>query len=231
MQFQNFTTIHTDRYRTRKGQTPQFTSAATDALDAAIGSTGAVVLMAHLGNWEMAAHLLVRDRQQMRLLLYMGIKEKEGLEGAQKELLRQAGVRIIAVDQQESQPLSAIEGITLLRQGGVVSLPGDIVWQAGQRYRKVRFLGRQARIAEAPLVLALVTGAPVFIFFAFRTGTNRYHFTISDPLYVQAASRQQRHQALDAAAQQYADLLEAALRAHPLEWYHFRDFTEIPPSS
>jgi predicted LPLAT superfamily acyltransferase len=227
-QYQNFTTIHLDRLLANQGRPVQFRVEGEDRLEAAIDGTGAILLMSHLGNWEMAARLLMQQRQDLRLLLYMGVKEKEGVERTQKEELRRAGVTVIGVDQGDSSPFAAVDGIRLLQAGGLVSMTGDVLWRRDQRRLPVTFCGRRAWVPEAPFVFALVSGAPIYAFFAFRTGAHRYRFVLPEPFAVRAASRAERGAAVAEAAQRYAALLEAALRAHPFEWYHFDRFIHEP---
>lgn len=224
IQYQNFTTIHFDRFLDAQAKPATFTSLGWDRLDAVVGRQGGILLMSHLGNWEMAATLLKKKRQNLQLLLYMGVKEKEGVERMQKDNLRRSGVKIIGVDQEDSSPFSAVEGIRFLRSGGLVSMAGDIVWRSDQRKVRVTFLGHDAYLPEAPFVFSLVSGAPLFAFFAFRNGKNSYTFTLSEPIPIQPTSRNDRAGAISIAAQQYADLLEEALRQHPFEWYHFDRF-------
>ncbi len=223
-QFQNFTTIHVDRFLTTGGMAPRFTSTDQNKLDEVIGGQGAILLMSHIGNWEMAAQLLKKQKSDLKMLLYMGIKEKEGVEAIQKEELRRAGITIIGVEQEGGSPFAAIEGIRCLRNGGLVSMTGDILWQKEQRWITVNFLGHEVRLPEAPYVFALVSGAPLFAFFAFRTGRNSYHFSLEGPISVQAGSRTDRKAAIAGAADQYAALLEQAVRKHPCQWYHFDRF-------
>lgn len=230
-QYQNFTTIHFDRFLGHRGRDAEYTVEGGEELRAGLGQSGAILLMSHLGNWEMAARLLMRERRDLRLLLYMGVKEQEGVEGTQKEELRQAGVSIIGEDRMGGSPFAAVEGIRLLREGGIVSMTGDMVWRSDQRRVPVRVLGHVARLPEAPFVFALVAGVPIFVFFAFRTGPNRYHFHFSEPIRVTAAGKSERAATIAAAAQHYADLLESALRVHPLEWYHFDRFLHEPARS
>jgi predicted LPLAT superfamily acyltransferase len=230
-QYQNFTTIHFDRFLTNHGHLPTFTCEGVKALDDRIDHGGALLLMSHLGNWEMAARLMMHQGYETPLLLYMGAKGKEGVERRQKEELRQAGVTIIGVDQGATAPFAAVEGLKILRQGGVVSMTGDIIWRQDQRRIPVQVLGRPAFVSEAPFAFALVSGAPMIVFFAFRTGRNCYRLTFSDPIWVRSEHREDRHQAIAQAAQRYADLLEAALRSHPCEWYHFDRFLLDPGAS
>lgn len=224
LQYQNFTTIHFDRFLAGQGKTARFSSDGWEKLEAVIGRQGGILLMSHLGNWEIAATLLKQLRRDLRLLLYMGVKEKEGVERMQKDDLRRSGITIIGADQENSSPFSAVDGIRVLKAKGLVSMTGDIVWRQDQRRVRVTFLGHDAYLPEAPFIFALVSGAPLYVFFVFRIGKNNYHFTLSDPITIQATCRRSRAEAISQAAQQYADLLEESLRKHPFEWYHFDRF-------
>jgi predicted LPLAT superfamily acyltransferase len=226
-QYQNFTTIHFDRFLASRKKMVNHTSEGWDHLENVIGKQGGILLMSHLGNWEMAASLLKQKKDELQLLLYMGVKQKEGVEKLQKEDLRKAGVTILGVDQEDNSPFNAVEGIRFLREGGLVSMAGDIVWRSDQRRVKVNFLDHIAYLPEAPFVFSLVSKAPLFVFFAFRTGNNTYHFSLSDPIAVEAHSRADRQIAIGKAAQQYADLLVESLRSHPCEWYHFDRFLHL----
>ncbi|GAB6193516.1 LpxL/LpxP family acyltransferase [Desulfocastanea catecholica] len=223
-QYQNFTTIHFDRFLMAKARPATFTAEGWENMAAATGQQGGILLMSHLGNWEMAATLLKQQEKDLQLLLYMGRKEKEGVERVQKEQLRRSGITIIAADKENSSPFTAVEGIRFLQSGGLVSMAGDMVWRSDQRKVRVTFLGHDAYLPEAPFIFALVSGAPLLVFFVFRAGEGRYHFTLSEPIAIRPASRQARPQAIARAAQQYADLLEQSLRRHPFEWYHFDRF-------
>ena len=228
-QYQNFTTIHFDRFLARQNKSITFTSLGSEKLAAVIGHQGGILLMSHLGNWEIAATLLKQLNDDVPLLLYMGVKEKEGIERLQKDELRQSGITIIGADQHGSSPFSAVAGIRFLQAGGLVSMAGDIVWRDDQRKVRVRFLGHDAYLPEAPFIFALVSGAPLLVFFAFRTGRNGYRFTLSDPIVIHPASRRDRSEAIAQAAQQYANMLEQSLRQHPFEWYHFDRFIHDEP--
>ncbi|MCB2217390.1 lysophospholipid acyltransferase family protein [Desulfofustis glycolicus] len=223
-QYQNFTTIHLDRFLSSTSRSPSFTSAGWGQLTDGLGRSGGILLMSHLGNWELAAQLLKERQRDRPVLLYMGVKEQEGVERTQKEALRRAGVTIVGVDRGASSPFSVVEGVNCLRRGGIVSLTGDLLWNDGQRQVAVDFLGGRAFLPAAPYIFALVAGAPLFAFFSFRTGRNSYEFSLSEPIVIPAVSRDDREAAITRAAQQYADLLVEALHRHPLEWYHFERF-------
>jgi predicted LPLAT superfamily acyltransferase len=222
-QFHNFTDVFFDRFMLQEFDDIRYTSEGLEHLDQVLEEkTGAILLMSHMGNWEVAAHLLKRNFPDMNLLLYMGVKHKEQIEGIQKKSLSQNGVRVIAVDAHGGSPFDIVEGIHFINSGGIVSLTGDLVWKKDQRSVPVKFLGHDAQFPEAPYLFALLSGAPIFIFFAFQTGRKTYHFSLSDPIFVKAPSRGERATAIRKAAQIYADILEETVRRNPFQWYHFK---------
>lgn len=223
-QYQNFTTIHLDRFLHGLGRKAVLSSEGLERLDAAMAGGGAILLMSHLGNWEMAATLLKEQKDQLPMLLYMGVKDGEVLEGTQKEELRRRGVAIIGAGQQDNSPFSAVEALRVLERGGLVSIAADIVWRSDQRRVVVPFLGGTAQLPAAPFIFAQLSGAPLYVFFAFRVGANHYHVELSEPIQVTKGPRHERQQAIADAARTYAELLEGALRRHPDQWYHFDRF-------
>ena len=227
-QYHNFANVFLDRFRLFDDPHVAFAHEGWEYLENAVNSKiGGVILMSHMGNWEIAARLLQlrgRDNPGMKLLLYLGRKHKEQIERAQKESLVLSGVKIIAIEEGGSSPFDILEGINFLKAGGLVSLTGDRKWREDQRSIPVHFLGHEVFLPEAPFVLALLSGAPIFTFFAYSMGRHKYHFKILPPQYVHAQDRRERREAIRGAAQAYAECLEDALRHRPFEWYHFEQF-------
>lgn len=224
-QYHNFSKLFSDRFLLHRGGSISYTSEGWEHLQKAVqDKTGGIILMSHMGNWETAAGLLKQQQADMRLMLFMGRKHKEKIGAYIKDGLARGGIRIVGVDPEGGSPLDLIEGIQFLRDGGLISLTGDRPWSGKERTVTVRFLGHEARVLEAPHMIALLSGAPIFILFAFRAAKRQYYFSVSEPLYVRAASRTDRRRALHESAQQYADQMERMLRLYPLEWFNFEPF-------
>lgn len=227
-QYHHFVHVFLDRFRLADGDDLKTTYEGWEHIVAAsVSGRGGIILMSHVGSWEIAARLLKhqgRKHPRMRLLLYLGAKHQEQIERRQKKSVEQSGIRVISVPENEGSAMDILEGLHFLREGGLVSLTGDRLWSREQRAVTVRFAGGEARIPEIPYILALLSGAPLLIFFVYRTGRGKYHLLTGPPLYVTAASRKERRAAVETAAQTYADLLAETVRSHPYEWYHFEPF-------
>jgi len=241
-QFHHFAGIFAERLRlaaavdcpprNRKLQRADF-SFTEDGLDhlarAAEAKTGAILVMSHVGSWEIGARLL--QRRGFPLQLHMGIKEREQIERLQKSDLRRDGVQVLAGESAEASPFDLVESLRFLRKGGFVSLAADRSRGGPGRTVAVRFLGHEVQLSAAPWVLALSARTPVFHFFALRTGRGRYRFVASAPHIVRAERRADRHDAIRRAAQDYADDLAAIVRRHPEQWYSFEPFLGPPAAS
>ena len=231
-QYHRFVHVFLDRFRLGEGDDLPMTSEGWEQIVAASRSgRGGIILMSHVGSWEIAAQLLKHKGEgdpRMKLLLYLGAKHKEQIEKRQKKSVEESGIRVIAVPEDGGSAMDILEGLNFLREGGLVSLTGDRLWGRDQRAVTVRFAGSEARIPEIPYILAMISGAPLLIFFGYRTGRGQYHLNTKPPLYVVPASRAERGRAIQAAAQAYADGLAETVRAHPSEWFHFEPFLLKP---
>ena len=228
-QFQNFTRVFLDRVRLQDPTGIQYTFAGRKHLQAIMDSgKGGVLLMSHMGSWEIAARLLRQDLAGLRLLLYMGARASQQIEQLQKETVAANGIEVIGVDESDGSPLDIIEGVRFLRRGGIVSMAGDRLWRPGQPAVSTTFLGHHIRLPEAPFALAMASGAPLVVFFALRSNQGGYHFEASQPIYLERADRRNRHAAIQSAADDYARRLEKAVQASPSQWYHFEPFLEAP---
>ena len=84
-QFQNFTTVFLDRFRLQDEDGIGYTFQGEQALQTIIDAgNGGILLMSHMGNWEVAARLLQRNLTGLRLLLYMGTRASQKIEELQR---------------------------------------------------------------------------------------------------------------------------------------------------
>jgi predicted LPLAT superfamily acyltransferase len=222
-QFHSFTNVFLDRFMLQHSGGLSYTSENWAVLEKeAAKGAGGIIVMSHVGNWDVAAHLL--RKKGLNLMLYMGARQKEQVEKMQKAHLSESGLKVVSVDQNGGSPFDILEGLRFLKQGGLVSLAGDRTWSKNQRTVPVSFLGHRLLLPEAPHALAQASGAPLFIFFAFRKEKGKYAISISEPIRIKAPSRADRPGAVRESAQRYADILAQKARQYPFQWYHFEEF-------
>lgn len=221
-QYHNFTEIYSHRFIPWVAEEAEFAREGWEHLEEAVAhKTGAIVVMSHIGNWELAAQKL--NQKGLPVMLYLGAKHKEQVEKIQKEKLAESGIRIVATDEKEKSPFALLEGIHFLREGGIVSMTGDRLW-GEQTSVVVNFLGYEVRLPDTPHLFALMTGAPLMTFFVHEASPGKYHVAVSAGRKVSAATRADRKKAVTASAQTYADDLARFASAHPFEWHHFEPF-------
>jgi lauroyl/myristoyl acyltransferase len=221
-QYHNFTDVYIHRFIRLDEEDIEFVKEGWEYLEEAVQKkTGAILLMSHIGNWELAAQTL--NRKGLPIMLYLGAKHKEQIEHIQKQILTKSGIRIVATSEDEKSPFALIEGINFLREGGIVSMTGDRLW-GEQSYVTVDFLGYEVRLPDTPYLFALMTGAPLMTFFVYQEAVGKYHIRVSKGRKVFIAARADRKKAVLESAQAYAEDLAEFARKHPFEWHHFEPF-------
>lgn len=189
-----------------------------EALRSAVeAGTGAVVVTGHFGNWEIGGAAVaargipldvVAQRQANPLFDRL-------INDARSRL----GMRVIYRGRATKETLRS------LREGRVVAFVAD--QDARRAGVFVPFLGRQASTFRGPAVLALRSGAPLFIATAIRTEDGRHDVRIRSVPMPEEGDPEERTEALTA---RHASALEEAVRAHPEQYlWHHRRWKTAPP--
>ena len=221
-QYHKFTDVYIHRFIRLDEEDIEFAKEGWEYLEEAVQKkTGAILLMSHIGNWELAAQTL--NKKGLPIMLYLGAKHKEQIENIQKESMAKSGIRIVATSEDDKSPFALIEGINFLREGGIVSMTGDRLW-GQQSYVPIDFLGHKVNLPDTPHLFALMTGAPLMTFFVYQEAVGKYHIKVSHGRKVVAATRADRKKAVLESAQAYAADLAEFARKHPFEWHHFEPF-------
>jgi len=222
-QYLGFASVFAERLRLAWGAPLAAEVAGFDALQRCRDEgRGAVLIMSHLGSWELAARLL--RREGLRLMLFMGARAAEQIERLQKADLARDGVAVHAVQAGQGSAFGLVEGLQFLRDGGFVSLAGDRSLNPEAKRLRVQMLGHALDLPATPWALAQAAGVPVFHFFALRLAPGRYRIWASGPHAVPSAPRAERALRQAAAAQAYADELSQVARDFPEQWYTFGEF-------
>jgi predicted LPLAT superfamily acyltransferase len=191
---------------------------------AAASGRGAILLTAHLGNWEVAAGLLGEAGQKLAVVAYRGDHEKVTRYMERAQGLRP---RVIEVG---SDVFSSLEMLRSLRSGAVLAVQGDR--PIDRHVVRVPFLGHEAPFPVGPFLLAAVSGAPLIATFSLQVAPATYRFFAEPPLQLRFRRDQSRDAQLRTWVEQYVFQLEGLVRRYPYQWFNFYEFWDAaPPTS
>ncbi|MFC1884057.1 hypothetical protein ACFL2O_04735 [Thermodesulfobacteriota bacterium] len=228
-QFQDFSASYSDRINLHKGGDVKFIEEGWEHFEKASNEgTGGIVIMSHVGNWEIAARL--HRRRGLKILAVMGERGPKQVASLQREDMKADGLEVLLSSEGAGSPFDGLEALEFLDEGGFVGMAGDFSWAKGPKSEKAVLFGHEVFLPVAPHMMALLSGAPIFTFFAFRTGRNKYFVIISKPRWVNAESKAERKAAIHQSVQEYARELEEAVLRFPWQWHVFEPILGPPVS-
>jgi predicted LPLAT superfamily acyltransferase len=182
----------------------------------AAGGHGFILLLAHVGNWQLALTALRNIRRPVCMLM----RPEDSPAVADYLRVSSAGAELRIVDP-ESPFGGVIELLRYLSEGWAVCMMGD----RGYHFQTtpVRFLGGSACFPSSAFRIAAAAGCPVLFLFGSRAGHERY--VIEAPLVCRPAYREGEARApqLREWTQAFATALEGFAVAHPYQVFLFQD--------
>jgi predicted LPLAT superfamily acyltransferase len=204
-----------DRYAALAGLPFAFEFYGMEQFEAA-ASQGFILLLAHVGNWQIALTALRNMGRPVCLLM----RPEDSPAVADYLRVSSTGAELRIVDP-ESPFGGVIDLLRYVSEGWVVCMMGD----RGYHFQAtpVRFLGGDARFPSSAFRIAAAAGCPVLFFFAWRAGLERY--TIEAPLVCRPAYRpgEDRARQLTQWTQAFATAVETFAAAHPYQVFLFQD--------
>ena len=176
---------------------------------------GAIVLTAHYGVYELGSLLLGRGKPLSVVFVPDTFADVERFRARFRSL---AEVEAIAIDPEASW--SSLPVLRALRGGRLVAMQGDRDF--GGPGLPATFFGERILFPRGPFLVAMLTGAPIVPTFIRYTADYGFETSIHAPIAVAAGD--DREASLAAAAQRWATVLEAEVRAHPTQWFTFYDY-------
>jgi predicted LPLAT superfamily acyltransferase len=183
------------------------------------GGKGGIFLAAHLGSFEAARVTGEHDTGvAMKVVLDRAINQRfmDTLQALNSDLAE------AIIDPGQSPASLGLKVADALGRGQWVGFLADR-FMSSERTVKCRFFGESATFALGPFIVAAAFKVPVFcIFPLYINGV--YEVYIEEVTEALDVPRAKRAKALQAAADQYAQLLEKYVRLAPYNWFNFYDF-------
>ncbi len=177
---------------------------------------GGLLLSAHVGNWEVAGHLLNRLNTTMHIVMYDAEHEqiKSYLQG-----IKTHTAKIILIREDLSHIYAIQEALS---NNGFVCMHADR-FLPGNKTLKGRLLGAEAVFPAGPFLLARTFNVPVSFVFAMKEDATRYHFFASRP----QSGEGSRDEVVQQLLNEYTASMESVIRRYPLQWYNYYDFWQV----
>jgi len=178
--------------------------------DALAKGRGAILLSAHLGNWEIGGSML---RALNYPLAVAALPHNTAAANALVGRLRlEKGIQVIEVDQ---SPFSGIGILRHLRNNEIVAMIGDKDLMG--RGRPITYFGQKVTFPVGPVLLAMKSGAALIPTFVLRQLDGRYFGVLEEavPLLLEG----DRDEIIEKNLGKTARVFEKYVRSHADQWY------------
>lgn len=171
---------------------------------------GAILITAHLGNWEIFARKLALSGYKLNVIARNS--DDPTMTGVANKMRETAGYHVLDRDN------SALPSIRSLRRNEVLGILPDQNTFTGIF---VEFFGRPCATATGPAVFALRSGAPVICGFARRTDEGRFKAVLYPPLDVPVTGNEKED--IHRLTQALTKAIEDEIRKDPPQWLWLHD--------
>lgn len=171
-------------------------------------SKGAVVLTAHLGNWELAGVVTSLIGYNLSAVALPFKNEKIALIFVRRR--RSKGVNVILTG------ASPKEYLRTLRKNGVIAILGDRLFT--EKGIRVKFMGKDTFLPRGPATLAIKWNAGYLAGFLIRKKKGRYMLIFDKPMKTSGPDEQQNIYSLIEKGARY---LEKYIMEYPDQWLNF----------
>jgi lauroyl/myristoyl acyltransferase len=188
-------------------------------LDLMAKGQGLILVTGHYGNWE-AGGIFIRRIVKVPMAIVAMTEPNPTVNQIRRDIRDLVGAETIEVGQSLD---TALQIRRRLASNEMVALLMDRY--LGRDRVEVEFLGRRALFLRTPALMAFMTGAPLLPCFIERVRPGRFAIRAGTPIAVNRSKP--RDEAIQEAAQDFADQLGARVRTHPEFWYHFYRYWDV----
>jgi KDO2-lipid IV(A) lauroyltransferase len=171
---------------------------------------GAILLMAHLGNWEIGGSML---RAMNYPIAVVAMAHNTTATNILVDRLRyDKGIKIFHVDR---SLFSSIDILHYLRNNGIVAISGDKDFF--NNGRPVTYFGKTVSFPLGPVVMAMNSGADLIPAFVLKQPDGKYFGVLEEAIPLDLEG--DRYEVIDKNLAKTARVFEKYIRAYPDQWY------------
>ena len=182
------------------------------------GSPSAIVLTAHMGNYDLGAALFAAKFNREIRMVRAPEPDRQTAQHLSTSL-EQTGAGAVKVDYTTAGALLSFDLLNALRAGEIVSIQGDRV-DGEVAQVSASLFGRKVRLPNGPFVLAQVAGVPIYPLFIARSGYRSYQIVVYEPIAVLRTSHA-READIAGAVTKWCAVLEETVSRSWDQWFAF----------
>ncbi|MDQ6809064.1 MAG: hypothetical protein M3Z64_06515 [Verrucomicrobiota bacterium] len=190
----------------------------SELLDQLAAARGAIVLTAHMGNYDLGAGLFA-EKFNREIRMVRAPEADAQTEQHLRESLAQTGQGAVKIDYNTGGALLSFDLLNALRSGEIVSIQGDRV-VAGVGKTSGRMFEHEMGLPNGPFILSQVATLPIFPLFIVRRGFRRYTIIVREPIGVQRNAGR-REENIAVAVAQWCAILQSVISEHWDQWFAF----------
>jgi predicted LPLAT superfamily acyltransferase len=176
---------------------------------------GGMLLSAHIGNWEIAGHLLKRLNTKINIVIFDG--EHQKIKQYLSTVTGKATANFIVI----KDDLSHIYAIAdAFKNNELVCMHADRFME-GNKTLTTAFLGEKAKFPLGPFLLAAQFKVPVSFVFALKETNLHYHFFASE---IKDFSAYKKDIFIQKMLEDFSAEMEKKVKAYPEQWFNYYDF-------
>lgn len=176
---------------------------------------GAVLLTAHLGNWELGGYFLGQKKLPINIVYFRDRFKRFEIFRSQSR--QDMAVKEISIG---SGPLSGIPIIKALKRNEIVAMQGDRDFRGDGL--EVTFFEKKVTFPSGPVICAMAAKSPVLPVFILSKKKGKYDIIAKPPVFMNGRINDQED--INNNLQTIASIIENMVRAYPDQWYCFYPF-------
>jgi KDO2-lipid IV(A) lauroyltransferase len=176
---------------------------------------GLMLLTAHIGNWELGGLLFNILGYPMNVVTL--VDENLKIDEVRERWRRSRGIKSLTV----GDSITAAKNIAdALAKNEIVAMLGDRATKTNRM--KIKFFGKETYFPTGPIILGLLTGAPIVPGFVLYQEKGRYYGVAEKPIYAKETGNREKD--IKETLKKIIKVFEKYIRKYPDQWYNFYPF-------
>ena len=215
--FWNYAWTLSDTARLREVRSiPEWEFAGREHLEALRSGGGAILLTAHMGSYDLGAHLFA-EVSGRRIVMVRAPESDPQTRSFEEQRLTDD----VEVQFNTDGGALALDLLHAVRDGAIVAIQGDRMTGAISGVPATLF-GKAIELPAGPFALAMTARVPVYPIFVIRRGWQRYLLRAEPP--IEIVRSRDRDADFAAAARAWTAVLEQVIRDAWQQWFAFEEF-------